>query len=409
LLQLGVEFSRVVAREWCARFEAIVRRVFHGWRSDRILPVGRAVGIWLFALSAGSLSTLLISEAAAVLIAGPDGTLNSSAPDPDPGFANVGQMSGLTGVYVRNGWVLTAAHVGPGPILLDGLIYDPIPGSNVRIENPSPPHADLVAFKLEERPPLPDLVIASVPLSANDEVIMIGNGESRGAAMTWANIDGWEHASPRAIRWGTNRVESTNLLDADTEHFETSFSELRGPARNDPEAQSVRGDSGGAAYLWRDGVWELVGILFARGEYEDQPDSTALYGNVSLVADLHAYRAQILAVIDQPDCDDGIDEDGDGLIDYPDDPGCDDPLDDYERTAAIECDNGFDDDLDGFVDFPADDGCADAFDMSEVPEPGFGVALGAGLVGIVFVSRGREASVLASTGVRSFPISGSNP
>ena len=99
------------------------------------------------------------SQASAVIIAGPDGSINTTPPllpVMDPGFANVGDMSGLTGVYVRNGWVLTANHVGIGPIEFAGTTYQPLPGSEIRFTNPAPPDPDLVAFKLAQLSPLPD-------------------------------------------------------------------------------------------------------------------------------------------------------------------------------------------------------------------------------------------------------------
>lgn len=102
-------------------------------------------------------------------------------------------------------------------------------------------------------------------------------------------------------------------------------------------------------------------------------------------------------------CRDGLDGDGDGLIDRLD-PGCDGPLDDDERNAELagDCSNGVDDDgdgqtdssdpgcigaplLNGFsiadgcrdgvdndgdgkTDFPADPGCADFADGSEASD-----------------------------------------
>ncbi len=78
-----------------------------------------------------------------------------------------------------------------------------------------------------------------------------------------------------------------------------------------------------------------------------------------------------MAVPDQgvakPACSDEIDNDGDGEIDL-DDPGCDDAEDTDERNAAA-CANGEDDDQDGFVDFPADPGCGSEFDDDEFNEP----------------------------------------
>jgi hypothetical protein len=67
-------------------------------------------------------------------------------------------------------------------------------------------------------------------------------------------------------------------------------------------------------------------------------------------------------------CSDGLDNDGDGKIDYPFDPGCASPADDSEVNPATlpVCGNAADDDNDGHVDFPADTGCASAADTSEV-------------------------------------------
>jgi hypothetical protein len=48
----------------------------------------------------------------AVLISSDDGTGNTTAPASDPGWSNVGDRGGLSAVYVGNGWVLSAGHVG---------------------------------------------------------------------------------------------------------------------------------------------------------------------------------------------------------------------------------------------------------------------------------------------------------
>jgi large repetitive protein len=67
-------------------------------------------------------------------------------------------------------------------------------------------------------------------------------------------------------------------------------------------------------------------------------------------------------------CSDGIDNDGDGKIDYPFDPGCDSPADDTEGNPATlpQCSDGMDNDTDGATDFPADFGCSSAAGTSEV-------------------------------------------
>jgi hypothetical protein len=60
--------------------------------------------------------------------------------------------------------------------------------------------------------------------------------------------------------------------------------------------------------------------------------------------------------IDGP-CSNGLDDDGDGYTDYPDDPGCS-AVDDSSEQSAAECDNGIDDDGDGLIDYAADPGCS---------------------------------------------------
>jgi len=62
-------------------------------------------------------------------------------------------------------------------------------------------------------------------------------------------------------------------------------------------------------------------------------------------------------------CSDGLDDDGDGLVDL-DDPGCSDATDDSERSPALVCDDGLDNDGDTLVD-AEDAGCADPLDDSE--------------------------------------------
>jgi hypothetical protein len=64
-------------------------------------------------------------------------------------------------------------------------------------------------------------------------------------------------------------------------------------------------------------------------------------------------------------CNNGLDEDGDTLIDYPADPGCVDPLD-VSESSTEECDNGVDDDGDAMVDHVADPGCGSPTDESEL-------------------------------------------
>lgn len=66
-------------------------------------------------------------------------------------------------------------------------------------------------------------------------------------------------------------------------------------------------------------------------------------------------------------CGDGLDNDSDGRIDYPNDPGCDSLGDDTEANPATPpvCFNTTNDDGDAFTDWPADFGCTSAAGANE--------------------------------------------
>ncbi|MCX8158843.1 MAG: hypothetical protein N3D20_00935, partial [Candidatus Pacearchaeota archaeon] len=63
-------------------------------------------------------------------------------------------------------------------------------------------------------------------------------------------------------------------------------------------------------------------------------------------------------------CIDGIDNDGDGFIDYSSDPGCSSALDDNESDNP-QCSDGIDNDGDNLVDYPNDSDCTSLRDNSE--------------------------------------------
>ncbi|MBX3250310.1 MAG: VWA domain-containing protein [Myxococcales bacterium] len=92
------------------------------------------------------------------------------------------------------------------------------------------------------------------------------------------------------------------------------------------------------------------------------PAFGALYGGLEIRAtaqapgELESVRSATCEAVFVPQCSDEIDNDGDGLIDFPADPGCT-SFDDNDETSA-ECSDGIDNDGDGLVDWPADPECS---------------------------------------------------
>jgi DNA-binding beta-propeller fold protein YncE len=110
-------------------------------------------------------------------------------------------------------------------------------------------------------------------------------------------------------------------------------------------------------------------------------------GGVYVSTGVGVLRAEI-----PPDCANGIDDDGDGFVDFPDDPGCFDA----QSRENPECDDSVDNDGDGKIDWdggphghPADPQCTEAWRDRE--RPGSGCGLGAELAfALVMLGRWRH-------------------
>jgi hypothetical protein len=276
-----------------------------------------------------------LGDAQAVIIETGDGTGNVTAPPDDPGWANLGTRSNLTVVYLGRRWVLTADHVGAGDIVLEGQTYSPVPGSAIQFENPDTSQADLMVFKIFGNPELPRLDIPSSPPVVGDSLIAIGNGLNRGSATTFMELGGYNWGIGDAVRWGTNIVSEIELWVDSTYSFAATFTDPLDPSATADEAAGANGDSGGGVFIKVDGNWYLAGTIFSISQYIDQPSTTSIYGNELFAVDLSFYRDDILAVIEQRSCSDGLDDDDDGFTDYPADPECASANDDSESIPGV--------------------------------------------------------------------------
>jgi hypothetical protein len=191
----------------------------------------------------------------------PDDTASGySAPGWDTGWSGsgvtgwdyVGLIDGASGVYLGNGFVLTAAHVGAGNFTLDGTTYSVVANSAQNIGT-----ADLTLFQISSSPELPALTLAqSTPTaagySAGSAVVMIGYGGGQGET------------------WGENNVTQVNqTVTGISPYTSTDFYTLNGTyyyhhgtGSFTNTAQLVSGDSGGGDFIYNSttGLWELAGI-----------------------------------------------------------------------------------------------------------------------------------------------------
>jgi len=331
----------------------------------------------LFLLGAASCAALALACPSQAVL-NDTGHTNISAPANDPGWDYVGQMGGLNGVYVGYGWVLSAAHVGAKPVAKIGPIeYPMIAESRVVFMHDATTEADLQAIKIDPYPTeLAPLAIRATTPPIGTPVILIGRGKKPLAEIP----QGWTWDTSSKKRWGTNLIGGTvdvngnpvflaraevTLQGRTTMSLVTEFTKDEDPAVSSDECVVTSGDSGGGLFIETSpgsGTWELAGIQTALGTNPGQPANTSYYKNDTFSVDLSHYHEALLDVI-RP-CDDGRDNDGDGLSDDAD-PECVWAGDDSEEPA---CSDGIDNDFDGLTDFGEDPDCMSADGLAEVPD-----------------------------------------
>lgn len=255
---------------------------------------------------------LLCTTATTFAIVDANSTTNTSDPGGGVPWANVGSVNGASGIYIGNGWVLTAAHVGAGPIAFDSGTFQP-DGRVIRLKNPDTSLADMLLYHLVLTPGLPDSVISSSTPAVASLVDLVGYGRIRGSAeQSYSSEDGPKFG----FNWSANGIKSygTNQIQSGVETL-TVFGagSFRGfildftptPTLFTPpppfvntvrEAQVATGDSGGAVFYKNGATWELAGMIEALASFV-YPLPASVYGDESWVMDLPTYKTQIDALV----------------------------------------------------------------------------------------------------------------
>ncbi len=123
----------------------------------------------------------------------------------------------------------------------------------------------------------------------------------------------------------------------------------------------------GAGGAWSSSDYAGFGELY--GGLEVTAVATAP-GKLASIPSLPCFVTSVRA------CSDGLDNDGDGFIDFPADIGCDAPADSSEANPPTpQCGDGLDNDGDGVRDWPADPSCSSATDPTETGAPACGDGL----------------------------------
>jgi len=263
----------------------------------------------------------------AVIVSGGDGTQNTNAPVGGQGWDYVGRVDHATiyssVTYISNNWFITANHIkvndNPTAVILGDSTYSIDPNSWTRLQNSIGGDADLIMFRVAGGTVgLPGLTVRTSATSNGSGLTMIGNGRNRETSQTkwdsaWVEgakptaFTGYKWAAGSSKRWGTNTKQAdAGLINANngiTDMFYVDFDNSNG------QAQGATFDSGGGVFYNNGGNWELAGIMLAIAPYGGQPGGTAVYGNLTYMADMQHYAAQINSTAQIDDID------GDGIPD----------------------------------------------------------------------------------------------
>ncbi len=170
----------------------------------------------------------------------------------------------------------------------------------------------------------------------------------------------------------TNMVVSTAGSGYDSVHYvRTPDCGVAGPLSMCTNATDINiaSPAMGDYFVIVDGNWGAAGAFNLTITGTIAVGQPCIMGDTNFVCVVGS--ACVAGVCEPADCNNGIDDDADGFIDSPNDPGClnisdPDETDDCPAGPMCpQCGNGIDDDADGMIDYPMDDSCTTAADDDE--------------------------------------------
>lgn len=237
-----------------------------------------------------------------------DNTRNTTAPAsgvasgaPWPYIVPFG-VDNASGIYLGNGYILTANHVNPIPasFVINGLSYNrdtafgPVQVTEDVLPTnfpTNPDFADVVDMKLVKvlNPP----VMAALPINyATTDIggtsVLIGCGVGKGSVITggWT----WGDGTTYTKRWGTNSVAGYQAAYAGIP-YEILYTYFNASIGN--ESQITLGDSGSGLFKKFGATWKLTGVatsVTTSGSALYLPADASIFVRISKYAHLLRYE-----------------------------------------------------------------------------------------------------------------------
>ncbi len=196
-----------------------------------------------------------VAHSQALVLFGPDESDNLIAPLNGAPWKYVARLdaNNASGVYLGNGFLLTANHVNvPVTALINGGTYL-IDASYAPLQIDG---ADIKLLRILGDPQLASLsLIEAGSTGLNKASTIIGWGVGKGSAVPDRGWN-WGDDNSRTERWGLNTTLSNYFISDGQSYLQTTFDRVQG----NEEAAVAVGDSGSALFQKFGSKWELVGI-----------------------------------------------------------------------------------------------------------------------------------------------------
>lgn len=219
-------------------------------------------------------------------------SVNTSDPANSPFWDNITSFSGASGIYLGQGWMVTANHVSvPSSVILGGQTYSVEAGTRQQIATRDVqifrltgwntialPEVNVTqgwTYKPTENPPQPGIGGEGTQpgIEGSGAMLAIGTGVGKGAPIT----GGWLWNNTQQKQWGL--VNSAQAIGTE-ENLYHYFDRALGPNA----AMATMGDSGSGVFYQDTTGWHLAGLTTnvyqaGKAQYDhntyvpgDQPD-----------------------------------------------------------------------------------------------------------------------------------------
>lgn len=266
-----------------------------------------SVSFWAFLLSCSLCHGLIIY--------GQDNTANQSNPgiggawDSVVILAKPSQAYNASGIYLGNGYFLTANHVDAvqtgQQIKINGILYDLDTSFDLDGIRRVDDSVDMKIFRVLLPPVLPS---ASLNTNGVNDIsqysYMVGNGVGKGTEVLSQGWN-WGNDTTRAKRWATN--STLNALDSAYLSGIAGYSAL-GTVFFSPYGANTGavtlGDSGSALFQYLGGQWVVSGLATSvevnGSSFYNRGPSDPVNPDFSVFVRMSTYSSAILSVIPEP-------------------------------------------------------------------------------------------------------------